>query len=58
MNFFITKNKYKKTKTVLSVGLFFLPEETDIDIITIYQTSEYVEYYLFNLIKIYRKDFK
>jgi hypothetical protein len=58
MNFFITKNKRKKTKTVLSVGLFFLPEETDIDIITIYQTSEYVEYYLFNLIKIYRKDFK
>lgn len=58
MNFFITKNKRKKTKTVLSVGLFFLPEETDIDIITICQTSEYVEYYLFNLIKIYRKDFK
>ncbi len=58
MSFFITKNKRKKTKTVLSVGLSFLPEKTDMDIITIYQTPEFIEYYLFNLIKIYRKDFK
>ncbi len=52
MTLFLSKEKQGYTEPVLSIGLCWLPDEKDLNIITRNYCYNYIEYYLFNKIKI------
>ena len=55
MTLFLSKEKQKYTRPVLCIGLWFLPDEKDLNIITYNYSNNCIKYYLFNKIKIWEK---
>lgn len=55
MTIFLSKEKQKYSQPILCFGLWFLPEEKDLNIITCDYSNNCIEYYLFNKIKIWKK---
>lgn len=52
MALFLSKERQELTEPILSIGLGFLPEEKDLNIITCDYYNNCAEYYLFNKIMV------
>ena len=54
MSLFLSKKEQLSTDPILTLGLWFMTEEEDANIITALYSKNCIEYYLFNKLKIWR----
>lgn len=52
---FLSKEEQQYTEPIIMVGLYWLPEETDLLVLTRRYYDNCTEYYLFNKIRIWKK---